>query len=134
MIQLGALVLLRFAHGRISSKDMSKGDHLKERTEVPSRIQTLKKLNHSIWRLERQWWYLRGEIAKRHSVSERASKQWRSNPRWYMHQIPAKIARIEGAVAAMVFKCCVSRERETSSLGELGIGPCAVECACCCKA
>lgn len=68
------------------------------------------------------------------SVIERGFKQWRSDHRWYMHSVLVEDCVNRGGCCNRDCGCCVSHERETSSLGGLGIGHCAVECGCCSKA
>ncbi|KAJ5153081.1 uncharacterized protein N7482_009559 [Penicillium canariense] len=102
--------------------------------KIPSQIRTLRELKRNAWFLEREWSYLRSEITESPSVLERAFKQWRSDPRWYMHSVLVEDCVNRGGCCSRSCGCCVSRERQTSSVGELGIGHCTVECGCCCEA
>lgn len=107
---------------------------LKKEPQTPSQIRTLQQLNRHSWLLEREWWYLRSELTECPSALERAFKQWRSEPRWFMHPVLVEDCVNRGDCCGRSCGCCVSRERETSSVGPLGMGHCTVECGCCCNA
>lgn len=106
---------------------MSKGDHLAG-AQDPGSDTDLKELNRIAWFLEREWRYFRSEITGSPSVMERGFVQWRSNPRWYMHRVLVEDCVNRGGCCGRSCGYCESRERETSSVGKLGIGHCTVEC------
>lgn len=103
----------------------------KEPHHTPSQIHRLKELHRQAWFKEREWRYLRSEIAQPPSVLERGFEDWRSNPRWYMHDVLVENCINRGGCCGRDCGCCVSHERETTSVGKLGIGHCTVECDCC---
>ena len=107
---------------------------LKKGPQAPSVTQKLKELNHESWFLQREWRYWQRLIVKDPCALEKGFKQCRSDPRWYMHPILVQDCVNRGGCCSRDCGCCVSRERETSSIGELGIGHCTVECGCCCEA
>jgi hypothetical protein len=107
---------------------------LKKQPNTASQIHALNELRQNAWFLERELRYFRSELLESPSALERAFKQWRSNPRWYMHPFLVEDCINRGGCCSRGCECCLSSERETSSVGELGIGHCTVECGCCCDA
>ena len=100
---------------------------LRKGSPTLAQARQLKEVNHDSWLLQREWRYWRRILIKDPSALERAFKQWRSNPRWYMHSILVEDCVNRGGCCSRDCGCCVSHERETSSIGELGIGHCTVE-------
>lgn len=85
----------------------------------------LSTLSTEYWTLERRWWEIRSSYDD--GPLTRGIDFWRSQPKWYMHQVLVEDCMGRGGCCGRDCGCCSHRQSER----KFAVGHCTVECSCC---
>lgn len=87
-------------------------------------------LNKTYWLLTHKWAHYYNCLTD--GPQRRGFDFWRSDPKWYMHQLLKEDCARKNGCCARGCGCCGLREPSPSRT--LGVGHCTLECGCCKKA
>lgn len=91
-----------------------------------ARMSRFNSLHKRYWYLQQKWWHYYSCF----SADQRSKFDlWRSDPKWYMHDLLVKDCAGRNGCCARGCGCCAVRE--PSSKRPLGAGHCTFECSCC---